>query len=55
MLEDLDWDEASADRISDPVEIGARESLREFFDRNRQRVYFRDSWKFKMKIGIFIG
>jgi hypothetical protein len=40
MFEDLDWDETSADRIPDPVEIGARESLRVFFEHNRQRVFF---------------
>jgi hypothetical protein len=40
MFEDLDWEDASAGNAPDPVEIGARELLRDFFERNRQRVYF---------------
>ena len=40
MFEDFDWNDASAGNAPDPVEIGARESLREFFEHNRQKVYF---------------
>src|SRR6266850_2308528 len=40
MFEDLDWEDASASNAPDPVEINARESLRDFFERNHQRVYF---------------
>src|SRR2546426_5035680 len=41
MFEDLDWKDVTplAGRL-DPVESDARDSLREFFERNRQRVYF---------------
>ena len=41
MFEDLDWEDVTplAGRL-DPVESDARDSLHEFFERNRQRVYF---------------
>ena len=41
MFEDLDWEDVTpvAGRL-DPVESDARDSLREFFESNRQRVYF---------------
>lgn len=41
MFEDLDWEpDDSIEEVDDPVEIGARELLRDFFERNSQRVYF---------------
>jgi hypothetical protein len=40
MFEDFGWEDASGDREIDPVQISARESLRQFFADNPQRVFF---------------
>jgi len=41
VFEDLDWqEEGFSAKSDDPVEIEAREFLREFFKSNPERVYF---------------
>jgi len=41
MIEDIDWGEQDFNaEPNDPIETEAREFLRDFFDRNPQRVYF---------------
>ena len=41
MFEDLDWeDEGQGERAPDPIEVDALEELTDFFELNRQHVYF---------------
>lgn len=40
MFEDLDWEERSVPGSEDPVEVSAREQLRNIFECNPRRVYF---------------
>jgi hypothetical protein len=41
MFEDLDWEDTRpSEELEDPVELDARELLRNFFERNSQHVYF---------------
>src|SRR5215831_16443978 len=53
MFEDFGHDENP--HALDPVEANAREGIREFFNTNRQRVFFSRQLEVQLRIVSFIG